>query len=82
MPASSSAAEEWDSSDKLGAIIQDDGLSGTDQGAYCREKALYPNNLPGGAKQLLPRPKAEQAGGTFCKWIRCTEHGGSKGIAA
>jgi hypothetical protein len=46
------------------------------------KKRFTPNNLPGGAKQLLPRPKAEQAVGTFCKWIRCTEHGGSKGIAA
>ena len=42
MPASSSAAEEWDSSDKLAAVIQAAGLSGTDLGAYCRERVLYP----------------------------------------
>ena len=45
VPASSSAAEEWDSSDKLAAVIQAAGLSGTDLGAYCRDRGLYPNNL-------------------------------------
>ena len=33
VPASSSSAEEWDSSDKLAAVIQAVGLSGTDLGA-------------------------------------------------
>ena len=42
VPASSSAAEEWDSSDKLAAVIQAAGLNGTDLGAYCRERVLYP----------------------------------------
>ena len=41
VPASSSAAEGWDSSDKFAAVIQAAGLSGTDLGAYCRERGLY-----------------------------------------
>ena len=45
MPASSSAAEEWDSSDKLAAVIQAAGLSGADLGAYCRERGLYHGQL-------------------------------------
>ena len=45
MPASSSAAEEWDSSDKLAAVIQASGLNGADLGAYCRERGLYPQQL-------------------------------------
>jgi len=45
VPASSSSAEEWDSSDKLAAVIQAAGLSGVDLGAYCRERGLYPQQL-------------------------------------
>jgi transposase-like protein len=47
VPASSSSAEELDSSDKLASVIQAAGLSGTDQGAYCRERGLYsPTTCP------------------------------------
>ena len=45
VPASSSSAEEWDSSDKLAAVIQAAGLNGADLGAYCRERGLYHGQL-------------------------------------
>ena len=45
MPASSSSAEAWDSSDKLAAVIQAAGLNGADLVAYCRERGLYPQQL-------------------------------------
>ena len=45
MPASNSAAEEWDASGKLAAVIQASGLNGADQGAYCRERSLYHGQL-------------------------------------
>lgn len=34
VPASKISAEEWDTSDKLAALIQASGLNGTDLGAY------------------------------------------------
>ena len=46
VPASSSAAEEWDSSDKLAAVIQAAGLNGVDLGAYCSERSLSPTTCP------------------------------------
>ena len=46
VPASSSSAEEWDSSDKLAAAIQAAGLNGADLGAYCRERSLAPTTCP------------------------------------
>ena len=45
MPASSSSAEAWDSSDKLFAVIQAAGLNGADLVAYCRERGLYHGQL-------------------------------------
>ena len=51
MPASSSSAEALDSSDKLAAVIQAAGLSGTDLGAYAEREVFIPSNLPAGAKQ-------------------------------
>ena len=45
MPDSSSAAEGWDLSDKLAAVIQAAVLSGTDLGAYYRERGLYHGQL-------------------------------------
>ena len=45
VPARSSSAEAWDSSDKLAAVIQAAGLNGADLGAYCRERGLYPQQL-------------------------------------
>jgi len=47
VPASSSSAEEWDSSDKLAAVIQASGLNGADLCTYCRERGLYPQQLAG-----------------------------------
>jgi transposase-like protein len=82
VPASSSSAEEWDSSDKLAAVIQAAGLSGTDLGSYCRERGLYPQQLARWRQAAVTSAIGERAVGTLCKWIRCTEHGGSKGIAA
>ena len=45
VPASSSSAEAWDSSDKLAAVIQAAGLNGVDLGAYCKVGSLYPQQL-------------------------------------
>ena len=43
--ARNSAAEAWDSSDMLAAVIQSSGLNGAYLGAYCRERGLYPQQL-------------------------------------
>jgi transposase-like protein len=45
VPASSKAPEQWSASDKLAAVIQAAGLNGTDLGAFCRERGLYPKQL-------------------------------------
>ena len=45
VPASSKAPEQWSASDKLAAVIRAAGLNGTDLGAFCRERGLYPKQL-------------------------------------
>ena len=45
VPASTNAAEDWTSADKLAAVIQSTGLNGADLGAFCRERGLYPKQL-------------------------------------
>jgi len=45
VPSSSKAPEQWSASDKLAAVIQAAGLNGTDLGAFCRERGLYPKQL-------------------------------------
>ena len=45
VPASSKAPEQWSAADKLAAVIQTAGLSGTELGAFCRERGLYPKQV-------------------------------------
>lgn len=45
MPATSKAPEQWSPADKLAAVIQSAGLSGSDLGAFCRARGLYPKQL-------------------------------------
>ena len=45
VPASSKAPEQWSAADKLAAVIQAAALSGTDLGAFCRQRGLYPKQL-------------------------------------
>jgi transposase-like protein len=44
-PASGKAPEQWSAADKLAAVIQAAALSGTDLGAFCRQRGLYPKVL-------------------------------------
>ncbi len=45
MPSSSKAPEQWSAADKLAAVIQAAGLSGTKLGTFCRERGLYPKQV-------------------------------------
>lgn len=45
VPASGKAPEQWSAADKLAAVIQAAALSGTDLGAFCRQRGLYPKQL-------------------------------------
>jgi transposase-like protein len=45
VPATTRPPEQWSAADKLAAVIQAAGLSGTDLGAFCRERGLYPKQL-------------------------------------
>ena len=45
VPASTNPAEDWSPADKLAAVIQSTGLDGSDLGAFCRERGLYPKQL-------------------------------------
>jgi len=45
VPASSKAPEQWSAADKLAAVIQAAGLSGSDLGSFCRERGLYPKQV-------------------------------------
>jgi transposase-like protein len=45
VPASNKAPEQWSAADKLAAVIQAAALSGTDLGAFCRQRGLYPKQL-------------------------------------
>jgi len=45
VPASSKAPEQWSAADKLAAVIQAAGLSGTELGSFCRERGLYPKQV-------------------------------------
>jgi transposase-like protein len=45
VPASNQPPEQWSAADKLSAVIQATGLSGTQLGAFCRERGLYPKQL-------------------------------------
>lgn len=45
LPASSKPPEQWSAADKLAAVIQAAGLSGTELGTFCRERGLYPKQV-------------------------------------
>ena len=45
MPASPKPPEQWSAADKLAAVIQSVGLSGTELGTFCRERGLYPKQV-------------------------------------
>jgi transposase-like protein len=45
VPASTKPPEQWTAADKLAAVIQSAGLSGTELGSFCRERGLYPKQV-------------------------------------
>ena len=45
VPATSKPPEQWSAADKLAAVIQAAGLSGTELGSFCRERGLYPKQV-------------------------------------
>jgi transposase len=45
VPASPKPPEQWSAADKLVAVIQAAGLSGTELGSFCRERGLYPKQV-------------------------------------
>jgi transposase-like protein len=45
VPATTRPPEQWSPADKLAAVIQAVGLSGTDLGSFCRERGLYPKQV-------------------------------------
>ena len=45
MPATTKPPEQWPPADKLAAVIQSAALSGTELGAFCRARGLYPKQL-------------------------------------
>lgn len=46
MPATTKLPQQWSAADnKLAAVIQASGLSGTDLGAFCSERDLYPKQV-------------------------------------
>jgi transposase-like protein len=51
VPATSRPPEQWSAADKLAAVIQSTGLSGSELGSFCRERGLYPKQFRDGARQ-------------------------------
>jgi transposase len=45
VPASGKAPQQWSAADKLAAVIQAAALSGTDLGAFYRQRGLFPKQL-------------------------------------
>ena len=45
VPATTRPPEQWSAADKLAAVIQTAGLSGTELGSFCRERGLYPKQV-------------------------------------
>ena len=45
VPATNRPPEQWSAADKLAAVIQTAGLSGTELGSFCRERGLYPKQV-------------------------------------
>ena len=52
VPASPKPPEQWSAADKLAAVIQAAGLSGTELGTFCRERGCTPSRLHVGARPL------------------------------
>ena len=45
VPATTTPQEHWRAVDKLAAVIQARGLSGSELGSICRERGLYPKQV-------------------------------------
>ena len=45
VPASKKDPEGWGSIDKFTVVLETAGLNGTELGAYCRERGLYPEQV-------------------------------------
>ena len=45
VPASEKDPEGWGSTDKFMVVLETAGLNGTELGAYCRERGLYPEQV-------------------------------------
>ena len=45
VPASEKDPEGWGSTDKFTVVLETAGLNGTELGAYCRERGLYPEQV-------------------------------------
>ncbi len=45
VPASQKDPEGWGSTDKFTVVLETAGLNGTELGAYCRERGLYPEQV-------------------------------------
>ncbi len=45
MPATNRPPEQWSAADKLAAVIQAAGMSGTELGSFIRERGLYPKQV-------------------------------------
>jgi transposase-like protein len=45
VPATAGPPEQWSAADKLTAVIQAAGLSGSELGSFCRERGLYPQQV-------------------------------------
>jgi len=45
VPATGKSAEQWSAAAKFAVVLQTAGLNGTELGAFCRERGLYPKQL-------------------------------------
>jgi transposase-like protein len=50
VPASGKAPEQWIAADTLAAVTPAAAISGTDLGAFCRQRGLYPKQHARAAK--------------------------------
>ena len=45
VPATGKPAEQWSAAAKFAVVLQTAGLNGTELGAFCRERGLYPQQV-------------------------------------
>jgi transposase len=45
VPATGKSAEQWSAAAKFAVVLQTAGLNGTELGAFCRERGLYPQQV-------------------------------------